>query len=311
MKIKFVVVLILTTLILQAQKNTDLIPVTKNGKYGFINSKGDSVISLIYDHAENFSDSRALVIKNTSDGSKHFYYLDVNGKIVINCDSIKTPLMIQGKDTTFDYWAVMEANSFKNGIAMLSCFGKQKPDIWHHYRYIRKDGKPIKAPEFYFAVSFENGYGKGFRDGQYYRVDTLGEMTPINVDTCNCFDGFVEFSVYSYDYYWGKNQFPEFDRGKSDFNRFVASNQFFSEKNTSVYLTLWLEIDRLGRVVDWSLMDIFNHKYSKLHDLSSDIEQFVKNMPPFKPAKIQGVPFCSKISIELKISDTVLSASFR
>jgi len=218
--------------------------------------------------------------------------------------------MIVAEDTTFVNWVVIEANSFKNGIALLSCAGHMLPNTGHHYRYIKKDGTPLKSYEFSFAVNFENGYGRGFQNGQYYRVDTLGEMTPINVDTCDCFDGFVWFLANNYTLQ-ATHQFPEFDNGQGDFNRFVAANQFFSEKNTALYLTLWLEIDRRGRVVDWSLMDKFNHKYSKLHYLSSDIEQFVRKMPPFKPAKIQGVPFCSKISIELRVSENELTARFR
>jgi len=307
MKIKFAIVLIFTTFILQAQKNSDLFPVTKNGKYGFINSNGDTIIGLIYDNAEKFSDDLALV-RQKIEGHNHFYYINANGKIIVNCDSIKSrPQIIVNDDPTFEYLVVFEANSFKNGIALLSCAGHMMPDTRHHYRYIKKDGTPLKSNEFSFAVNFENGYGRGFRDGQYYRVDTLGEMTPINVDTCDCFDGFVWF-LANYITLHGSRQFPEFDGGQGDFNRFVAANQFFSEKNTGLHITLWLKIDRLGRVVDWSLTDIFNHKE---HYLRAEIEQFVKKMPLFKPAKIQGVPFCSLISIDLKISENELTARFR
>jgi hypothetical protein len=135
-------------------------------------------------------------------------------------------------------------------------------------------------------------------------------MSPINVDKCDCFDGFIGVSIHN-SYSEQLANFPEFDRGQTDFNSYVASNQFFSEKDTGLHLTLWLKIDRLGHVFDWSLMDIFDHRYSKEHYLRPEIEKFVKNMPLFKPANIQGVPFCSKISINLKISDTELSATFR
>ena len=310
MKIKLAIVLIFSSLILQAQQNIDLKPVMKNDKYGFLNSKGDTVIGLIYDNAENFSENLALVRQKT-EGRNHFYYIDVNGKIIVNFDSIKSrPQIIVNDDPTLEYLVVFGANSFKNGIALLSCAGHTMPDTWHHYRYIKKDGTPLKSYEFSFAVNFENGYGRGFQDGQYYRVNTLGEMTPIKVDTCDCFDGFVEFSAKKYSTNQSQS-FPEFDNGQSDFNKFVLANQFFAKKNTSLPITIWLEIDRQGRVVDWSLMDIFNHKYSKQHYLSPDIDRFVKNMPPFKPAKIQGVSFCSKISIEFKVSENELTARFR
>jgi len=310
MKIKFAIVLIFTTVLLQAQNNAALLPVSKNGKYGYINSYGDTIIGLIYDNAENFSENLALVRQKTN-GRNHFYYINRSGKIIVNCDSIKSrPQITLDDEPKFEYLVVFEANSFKNGIALLSCGGHQMPDYWHHYRYIKKDGTPLKSYEFSFAEDFENGYGRGFHDGQYYRVDTVGEMIPIKVDTCDCFDGFIGFSAKKYEMNLSQS-FPEFDNGQSDFNKFVLANQFFAKKNTSLPITIWLEIDRQGHVVDWSLMDIFNHKYSKQHYLSPDIDRFVKNMPPFKPAKIQGVPFCSKISIELNVSENELTARFR
>jgi len=128
MKTIITLVLIISTLFVQAQKNAGLIPVMKNGKYGYMNLKGDTVIGLIYDGVENFPDGLSLVFQTSPSGTKHFCYVDENGKVLISCDSLKSISSIQNGDTTYRYWGVWEAGSFKHGIALLTCAGYRMPD---------------------------------------------------------------------------------------------------------------------------------------------------------------------------------------
>jgi len=69
-------------------------------------------------------------------------------------------------------------------------------------------------------MDFEKGYGRGFRYNQYYQLDTLGSATPVNVDTCNCFDGFIKLHIAG-TLIAKTAQYPEFDQGKSEFRDYV------------------------------------------------------------------------------------------
>ena len=59
-------------------KGSKLIVVSKNGKFGFINKKGEEVIPMIYDGAWDFTFGIAAVEKNSKWG-----FINEKGKIVI------------------------------------------------------------------------------------------------------------------------------------------------------------------------------------------------------------------------------------
>lgn len=54
-----------------------------NGKYGFMNTKGEEVIKPQYDYAEDFSEGLANVCNNIDiNGNQKCRYIDINGKVV-------------------------------------------------------------------------------------------------------------------------------------------------------------------------------------------------------------------------------------
>ena len=63
-----------------------LAPVKQNGKYGFINTKGEVVIPCIYDGAADFSEGLAMVKQNYK-GS----IINKEGKVIVaECDQLET-----------------------------------------------------------------------------------------------------------------------------------------------------------------------------------------------------------------------------
>ena len=56
-----------------------LIAICKNGKWGYINIKGDEVIPCVYSYAEPFSCGLALVTKESVSGKSLWGYVDKNG----------------------------------------------------------------------------------------------------------------------------------------------------------------------------------------------------------------------------------------
>lgn len=91
--------------------NDDLAVVSKDGKYGFIDKHGKTIIPLQYDEVNNFSEGLAVVNKDEKYG-----FIDVNGKVVV-------PLQ-------YDY-----ANSFSEGWASV-----YRGDKWG---FIDKKGKVV------------------------------------------------------------------------------------------------------------------------------------------------------------------------
>jgi len=112
--------------------NSGLYPINVNGKYGFMNRSGKTVIAPQFDGAFGFSEGLAQVRVGTKSG-----YINTKGVLVI------TP--------QFD-----AATQFQFGRAAvkLCCgnWGQQKPG--DRYGYIDKDGKYISSPDFRWAGMF-------------------------------------------------------------------------------------------------------------------------------------------------------------
>jgi len=100
-----------------------------NGKFGYVDDSGASVIEPQFDGASNFSDGLALV--NVSGKS---YYIDKTGKMVIG------PLTFIG------------AAKFSEGLAV----------VWHDlkYGYIDKSGQVTIDLQFDFAGHFSEGLAR-------------------------------------------------------------------------------------------------------------------------------------------------------
>jgi hypothetical protein len=140
--------------------------VCKNEKYGYIDKSGKEVIPCNYDAAFNFSEGMALVIKEGK-----FGFIDAKGKEVIPCE--------------YSY-----ANHFSEGIAVV-----QKGD---KYQFIDKTGKVVLDNSYCGIPSkFQEGFsvvGKEGEKNEYYTqyvygiIDKNGkEIIPCIYNTCNLF----------------------------------------------------------------------------------------------------------------------------
>lgn len=139
--------------------------VCKNEKYGYIDKSGKEVIPCNYDAAFNFSEGMALVIKEGK-----FGFIDAKGKEVIPCE--------------YSY-----ANHFSEGIAVV-----QKGD---KYQFIDKTGKVVLDNSYSGISNFQEGFSVVYKEGekneyftQYVHgfIDKNGkEVIPCIYNTCNLF----------------------------------------------------------------------------------------------------------------------------
>lgn len=68
-----------------------LSPIFKNGKWGYVNENGDTIIPFVYDAARPFSDGLAAVKKD-----RYFGFIDYNNKVVIDFNFIKVEPFNEG-----------------------------------------------------------------------------------------------------------------------------------------------------------------------------------------------------------------------
>lgn len=137
-----------------------LYPFEQNGKWGYMDKKGNVIINNVYDTADNFSYGLALVgkvvkrEKRLNVNTKQYYewkeyaygYIDETGKITI-------PIK-------YDY-----GTSFKNGNAVVSVFvGEGEYDYIHYW--IKPNGKYfLKLTGYDFAQPFNDGLAMVEQDG--------------------------------------------------------------------------------------------------------------------------------------------------
>jgi hypothetical protein len=141
-------------------------------KYGFRNRKGELVIPMTYDHAEDFSEDLVLVVLNDKYG-----YIDKQGKVVI-------PFVF---DTYFynhsNLW--WYGDSFQEGMAIVK---KDKK-----YGFINKKGELIVPYQYDEVGRFKEGLAWVKQNGQYGFVNKKGELiVPCQYDSVNSYsEGFA------------------------------------------------------------------------------------------------------------------------
>ena len=138
---------------------SDLIRVSADGKWGFINEKGEEKIPLQFDHAEDFTGEFALVCQGDQWG-----FVNTKGKVVIEPQFEKALPMTEGLaavwtdgkagfvntkgkfviEAQFD-----DAKEFAEGLACVKKDGK--------WGFINKKGKFVIEPQFDLAASFAGG----------------------------------------------------------------------------------------------------------------------------------------------------------
>jgi hypothetical protein len=137
--------------------NSGLYPINVNGKYGYMDKSGKTIISPQFDMAYGFSESLAHVRIGTKSG-----YINTKGSIVI------TP--------QFD-----DAQQFQYGRASvkLCCGPWGKNSGGDKFGFIDKDGKYLNSPDFTWVGMFSGGFAPvKTADGTLAFVDRDGKIVP-------------------------------------------------------------------------------------------------------------------------------------
>ena len=131
-----------------------LAKVEKDGKWGYINTKGEQVIECKFDYAEYFSEGLARVEKDGKSG-----YINTKGEQVIECK--------------FDY-----AWGFSKGLALV-----EKDDKWG---YINTKGEQVIECKFDEASGFSEGLAEVAKAYESHResrhVNTKGNFIVFDED---------------------------------------------------------------------------------------------------------------------------------
>ena len=182
------------------EDKSGLFAVEIDGKWGFINARGQIVIKPVYDRVGFFSEGLASARVNGKWG-----FIDTTGKIMIPAqftyaDCFSEGLATVTKGDQFGYidrtgrWIIpaqfQTANAFQQGLALVETKG-----VW---RFIDKAGRPANAGEFEYAYSFSdnlaavqylNKWGFINRKGQFIikpRLDNAYEFhegwAPVSID---------------------------------------------------------------------------------------------------------------------------------
>lgn len=184
--------------------------VAKNmdGKYGFLDKKGNVKIPFQFEYAESFGDNGLAVIgeKIVEDGDIKYKYgfINTEGETVIPCEYYDSPdnalfefsedgIILLGKDTGYGYVDKNgnELTDFKydfaenftsNGLAMVA---KPVSDSESLYGFINEQGEEIIPCQYYYAESFsENGLAVVFNDTGCGYINEKGEA----IISCTYYD---------------------------------------------------------------------------------------------------------------------------
>ena len=140
--------LILTGFVSYAQLNPVL---SENGKYGFVDALGDTVVPAIYDEAQPFSEGLALVKK-----LKSYKLIDTTGRL--------WDKSLLGKISGLRY----DWGEFHSGLPMLV-------PVWE-CAYIDFNGKKILEIPYRDAESFDNGKAKVYQGDKYNYINHYGML---------------------------------------------------------------------------------------------------------------------------------------
>ncbi len=163
-QISFLILIILSSFGLQSKTKT-LVRVNFEGKYGYLNTRGDFEIEPIYDFAWNFSEELAAVMLDSLWG-----YIDFNGNTIIEC---------QFEDALW----------FDEGFAAVMKNGK--------WGYIDKHGKVVVDFKYDDTFAFNEGMAKVEMKGLCGYIDKSGSIKiPTIYKTCY---RFVEGKAVVYD----------------------------------------------------------------------------------------------------------------
>lgn len=157
-----------------------LVPVEKDGKWGFVNTKGKVVIKFIYEDARPFSEGLAAVYNGDKWG-----YINKKGKWVIKpafssaynfSDGFAEVFKKATADSKWDTNHLINkkgkviaetGNNFSDGLNVVMKNGK--------YGYINTKGKVVIACKYENALSFSNGVAMVEKDGKWGLINKKGK----------------------------------------------------------------------------------------------------------------------------------------
>ncbi|OUT17570.1 hypothetical protein B9N60_04600 [Campylobacter concisus] len=122
--------------------NKGFAKVKKDGKWGYINTKGEQIVECKFDYVGDFKDGLAMVEKDGKRG-----YINTKGEQIVECK--------------FDY-----VGDFKDGLAMVEKDGKRG--------YINTKGEQIIEYKFDDAYDFNEGFARVQKDGKWGYINTKG-----------------------------------------------------------------------------------------------------------------------------------------
>jgi len=141
---------------LTAQNNLFPVHSPENGKWGFIDEKGTTIISFVYEAAADFSEGLASVKQNGK-----FGYINEKGT-----------WMIPGQYEL--------ATPFSEGMAAVKLGDK--------YGFIDKKGNLLVKPQFEYAESFKNGQAYVYLDKKSRYINKKGEFIEVLINHVDAFE---------------------------------------------------------------------------------------------------------------------------
>ena len=183
-----------------------------NGKYGYIDERGDVVIEPIYDYAERFAACGLALVGKEQNGIKSFGYINERGEEVIplkfsSAESFGEDgiALVEGKKLINTRGEILvsteeriakNARFTENGLCVVT-------NGYRNYGYIDRDGKLVISVSDGVANDFSTcGIARISINGGAYYINERGEkLFTVNALETGDFtdDGYVKCSVYNSD----------------------------------------------------------------------------------------------------------------
>lgn len=155
----------------QERQSSDLFQVKVNGKYGFINKKGQIIIEPQFDGVDNFSDGLAGIYVRGEEFSNGF--IDETGKLVI-----QPQFDISGKFSEGFAWVGFDPEKTAYKLGNLTLYTSQSSHSFNYnIGFIDKMGKFITEPIFSFARDFSEDVAVvRTKDNKFGFIDKSGKF---------------------------------------------------------------------------------------------------------------------------------------
>ncbi|UYZ69998.1 WG repeat-containing protein [Moraxella bovis] len=149
------------------EKDDNLILVKSNGKFGYINQQGETVIDFIYDDAWGFGEGLAWVVqKRADDKGLDVYFIDEKGSRVFD-----VPKDVSSMGVVFN-----------EGLYMVEKDGR--------FGYVNKEGElAIDYQDYDYVEGFEHGLNVVTKNDKEGAIDRMGNIViPIKYDNIEYVD---------------------------------------------------------------------------------------------------------------------------